>query len=418
MTPSQISYHLRHNGDLVVAFSLLGCLFRSYWTISVLTIFFSLSFLLAFPGIFRESISRYVNGFRSELFVYYNLKIVFSVLLLMLTLIHGDRLSTVETPLKGLFAAFIITLYVDRFRWQVLVYGAAAASIVSFVVGYHQVVFQLFERAQGDTNPIRFGMIALVLGSVCAVGLLHARGDRVLAIVASAGFLSGIAAALLSGSRGAIIALPFVLLLLAPVLWKRSRYAFMAAAIAVFLFVGALLAGNVGQMSSRIWIAYTSVAELVAGDSFGEDRSVGDRTKLMILSLELFRQSPIYGVGSHGWNRATEAMAQADDPNVQIGLAYNQAHNQFADDLAKGGLLRFIGGFAILFLPLYLFNRGEPFSDEKPGSEAALAGIVVSVSFIIFCLTESLMILSLPALIHVVLIFFLLGCFTQARSAE
>jgi hypothetical protein len=67
-----------------------------------------------------------------------------------------------------------------------------------------------------------------------------------------------------------------------------------------------------------------------------------------------------------------------------------------------------------LFLPLYLFLKCEPFAD-KEGSEFALAGVIVSMSFMIFCLSESLMILSLPTMVHAMLTLYLLAACDMAR---
>ena len=46
--------------------------------------------------------------------------------------------------------------------------------------------------------------------------------------ISLAGFLAGVAAAFMSGSRGALLALPVILLLLAPIVWRRSRRTFLA----------------------------------------------------------------------------------------------------------------------------------------------------------------------------------------------
>ena len=71
----------------------------------------------------------------------------------------------------------------------------------------------------------------------------------------------------------------------------------------------------------------------------------------------------------------------------------------------------------ILFLPLYLFLQREPFSGRK-GSEFALAGVVTCVSFMIFCLSKSLMILSITTTVHAIMVFFLLSaCDALRRDA-
>jgi O-antigen ligase len=160
--------------------------------------------------------------------------------------------------------------------------------------------------------------------------------------------------------------------------------------------------------------AYAQISALIGGGGKVADRSVGDRTKLLLLSYRLFQEEPLLGVGVKGWNAAVVALVDAPDPAERLSLPYNQAHNQYADDLAKGGIVRFLLSFLILFLPLYLFLKREPFSGQK-GSEFALAGVVTSVAFMIFCLSESLMLLSLTATVHTIMIFFLLKACDAAK---
>ena len=161
-------------------------------------------------------------------------------------------------------------------------------------------------------------------------------------------------------------------------------------------------------MSTRLLAGYTKIGELIHGRQSAIDGSVGDRTKLLLLSYRLFREAPLLGVGARGWSEGIARLAEAPDPKHRIGTPYNQAHNQYADDLAKGGIVRFLLGFLVLFLPLFLFFRCEPYS-EREGSEFALAGVVISAGFMIFCLTESLMILNVTNTVQTSLVFYLLG---------
>ena len=102
-------------------------------------------------------------------------------------------------------------------------------------------------------------------------------------------------------------------------------------------------------MSTRLAAAYTKIGELVDGRQSATDGSVGDRTKLLLLSYRLFREDPLLGVGMRGWNEAVARLAMAPDPSDRVTIPYNQAHNQYADDLAKGGIVRFLLGFLVLF---------------------------------------------------------------------
>jgi O-antigen ligase len=415
MRATTIYQDLRNNGDIAAAGALAGCLVYEHWTLGVLLAFLGLVILTSRFYSLWAAIRNYDRSFFASFKgKYYNTRFVYICLFFGLLLYHSDGLSGMETPLKGMFIAYVMALNTDRFRWPVLIYGCAAAAILALVFGMLQVGISAAERTGGGTNAIRFGMIALALGSVCAVGFLYERDSRGRAVLSLIGFLCGTGAAFASGSRGALLALPFILLLLAPVVWRRSKRAFVTVAVFLAIFAGGLLSTNVGQMATRIVTAYTNITLLL---TTGEAKhgSVGDRTKLLVLAYQLFREHPLLGVGAHGWNEAAIELARAPDKTERVGYPYNQAHNQYADDLAKGGIVRFVLGFLILFLPLYYFLKCEPFSGAA-GSEFALAGLVVSVAFMIFSLSESMMLLSLPTTVHAVLTFYLLGACDEERG--
>ena len=416
MNTAGIYNRLKANGDIFVAVSLSACLVWGSGWLGILLVFLGLLILTSRFRFLPESIKAYNRSFRkSSRGEYFNIRILYALLVPLVSLYHGDGLASAETPVKCLLLAYAI-LSMERFRWEVFICGVAAGAVIAAGSAIVDLGFHHALRPIGSANPIRFGMITLAFGAVSAVALLHAR-DRFMAAVSFAGALAGIAAAFMSGSRGALLAVPVILLLLAPVLWQRSRRIFLAVAVFLAMFATVMLAGNVGRTSTRIMTAYNQISALIAGDDKIADRSVGDRTKLLLLSYELFQEEPLLGVGVKRWKAAVAALANAPDPANRIALPYNQAHNQYADDLAKGGIVRFLLGFLILFMPLYLFLKHEPFSGQA-GSEFALAGVVTSVGFMIFCLSESLMILSLTATVHAIMIFFLLSaCDALRRDA-
>jgi O-antigen ligase len=416
MNATDIYNRLRANGDIFVAVSLSTCLVWRYGGLGILAVYLGLLVLASQFKFLWTTIKGYdrefVTSFHGE---YFNVILLFGLLVLFISLYHHDGISSVETPAKCLLLGYIV-MNIGKFRWETLIYGLAAGAIVAALFAVFDLAILHHARPGGATNPIRFGMIALAFGSVCAVGFLYAQ-DRLMAAISLAGFLAGIAAAFMSGSRGALLALPVILLLLAPIVWRRSRRAFLTVSVFLAVFATVLLVGNVGRMATRISAGYSNLSQLIAGGGKIADHSVGDRTKLLLLSYRLFLEEPLLGVGVKGWNAAVAELASAPDASERLALPYNQAHNQYADDLAKGGIVRFLLGFLVLFLPLYLFLKCEPFSGRR-GSELALGGVVTSVGFMIFCFSESLMILSLPATVYTVLIFYFLSGLDAVRRDE
>ena len=181
-----------------------------------------------------DTIKAYDRSFReASRGKYFNIRMLYAVLIPLISLYHGDGLSSGETPAKCVLLAYVDSEH-GEISLGVFICGVAAGAVIAAGSAMIDLGFHHALRPIGPINPIRFGMITLAFGAVSAVALLHAR-DRFMAAVALAGSLAGIAAAFMSGSRGALLALPVILLLLAPVLWRRSRRIFLT--VSVFLAV-------------------------------------------------------------------------------------------------------------------------------------------------------------------------------------
>jgi O-antigen ligase len=346
--------------------------------------------------------------------VVYNYNILAWIFLVILAYINQDEPNKVEVQFKYFGLAYIILLNMDEYPWEPLVLAACGAAFAAAMTGSFDLYFLNEMRTGGDTNPIRFGMLAAVFGAIAAVGFLSA-DQRLMRWLCAAGVLCGGAAAFYSGSRGALVAFPVIFVLLLPMIWRRSRVGLLGISTVVVVAFTLAFATDVGRVRSRTMSAYQYISQQMSGEQIGADRSFGDRTKLLQLSYRLFLEHPIVGVGAKGWNDAVAKLVRAPDPNDRVALPYNQAHNQYADDLAKGGIIRFAAGFLTLSLPLFFFLRCRPFSGRK-GSEFALAGVVTSVAYLIFCLSESLMLLGLTATVHSILVFYLLAACDAVRQ--
>jgi O-antigen ligase len=155
------------------------------------------------------------------------------------------------------------------------------------------------------------------------------------------------------------------------------------------------------------WRAADAMLERTAswpGKSEQKLNPVATRARLLELSVELFRQSPLTGVGNAGWTAAVDPLFLSD----RFAVRFSQAHNQFANDFAKGGLVRGLAGIAFILVPLLLFVRSKPLADRQE-SLPALLGLITCIGFAAFSLTESVMILNLPAAIYCILTFYLMA---------
>jgi O-antigen ligase len=399
-----------------------------------------------FDGTFRTS----DNGITCSIIILYSLVAILAIIY------HEDGGGRVELCLKMFLIGYFVFHYVKNYTSDAIFIGVAAGSILACGMALYEVGFLGLGRADGSTNAIRFGMIASLFSSLSLAGLLFAREALWFRVLTATGAVCGLAAAFLSGSRGAIIALPALLLPLVIRVWVRRRPAeilFLATfgllAICLVTFdVGALKLRAIaaldqlqfeqhafpekavpaapaapavpaisGEPAGPSETASPDAAEGSTDQAIATEQSVQARVQLLLTSLRLFRENPLLGAGDHGWAAEVWRQTQPNETGTAaLPVPFNQAHNQYANDLAKGGLVGALAGLALLAVPTLLFLRSKPFADGK-GSLAALAGLVTCLGFGVFCLTESVMSLSLTTSIYALLVCYLTGAKSAAEAS-
>jgi hypothetical protein len=403
-----IYHNGRRYGPVVVLLTLALSLVVDFGGVGFLGAFLAVCLLFSGGRSILDSIRNFDRVYRtSDSGRIYVLIVLYVAICLFLTLHHNDDFSEVETAIKLMVIAYTILFHFEKYDAGVVFVGAALGAIFAGGAAMYDHYFLSIDRAEGVTNPIRFGFIAALFGALSLIGLLFDRRSRAFAGLMATGALAGVVAAYLSGSMGTAIAILPMLLMILLRLWNRSKANMALAMLMVTAVLTGLVAMDIGSMRSRIALAVDSARTSYEKDSVLNDESVRLRVEMLRISRQLFRDNPFLGVGSRGWGAAVDIGAKVEDGNALLGQL-NQPHNQFANDLAKGGIVRGAAGLALLLLPLFLFMRHRPFSSD-PRTVPALAGLVTCVGFLTLGLTESLFILSLPACLYTVLLCFLMA---------
>lgn len=362
--------------------------------------------------------------------------IVYVLATILVTAYHIDNTREIETSLKLFLIGYFIFNCVEDFSLRAIFIGSAVGAIVACGYALYEVGFLGLERADGPTNAIRFGMIAILFSGLSLVGLLFAPGPRWFSILMTLGAFGGLLAGFLSGSRGAIIAIPALVLLLLPRIWRqpnKSAISFLALFVVSAMSLGMLDVGSLRlraiaaldhlqfEQDSPMEVAGSEQEAAMAGADSEQpvsmEESISARVQLLALSFQVFRENPVFGGGGGGWEREAFRRMQPNETGIVLPTHFNQAHNQYANDFARGGLVRGIAGLALLGVPMFLFFRSGPFSDRE-GSVAALAGLMTCVGFSVFCLTESVMSLSLPVSVYAVLVCYLMAAKSARQASE
>lgn len=396
------------DGNVSVFLTLALCLAVPFGGVGIVAVVSVLTIAASRFRMIGEALRLYIGPWlRSDAFAVNLLILVVMLVELGLVVYHGDGPDDLENQLKQYGMALAILLTIRRFPVGAVLWGAAMGCVLGAAIAFHDLFLLGLERAEGPTNAIRFGMLAALLSVFSLVGLLFGSRTTAARTFMAIGTCAGVFAVFASGSRGAVLAIPVMLLLLVPRLWCHSRFTALLAGLAFMLFSVALGLWQVNTIRSDLSNLAQAANAVVTGAEV-EERSAHNRMEMLILAGQLFRAYPIAGVGATGWDRAVADQIRTSGPDTALDEAFNQPHNQFANDFAKGGLLRGLGGLAMLLVPLFVFLKRHPF---RPGekSVAPLLGALTCVAYFAFCLTESVMDLSLTASIYSMLIFYLIA---------
>lgn len=279
---------------------------------------------------------------------------------------------------------------VPALRW-----GCAIGAIGAGLTALWEVLAKGLARADGYTNSIQFGNLALLLGVWSGVWALHADTPRQRA----AGWLGaalGLTASLASGSRGGWVTLPLLVLLglwLSPPLTRGGAHASMQRRGVRALGLTAALCALLVMLPPVQQRAELAAHEYLQQEQSVGESSVGLRLAFWQLAWTQGLAHPWVGVGQGDYEKAQRsAVARQEMPRHAV--LFNHAHNEWLDMFAKRGLLGVLALALFYAVPGGLFWRalrdtaGAATSATKARRAAALCGLIGVVGFLGFGMTQ------------------------------
>ena len=161
--------------------------------------------------------------------------------------------------------------------------------------------------------------------------------------------------------------------------------------------------------------ATAAISDIKQYQSGQRNTSVGLRFELWKVSREIFIKNPLLGVGKSGFISATQEMASLQVID-NMATHHSHAHNDFLDIIAKRGLLGLIMLFMIFIMPARLFIHALQHGNELQ-NRYGMAGIILTACFSIYCLTETMFLLTLPTTFYVFTIVVLSAFIVSAESS-
>lgn len=308
---------------------------------------------------------------------------------LIVETLHGKIVAnTLDSPVRFLLAAIVffgLRRIVDVMpKWIDLTFGVGA--IAAAILALYSTTDLLAARAESSfLNPIHFGDIALLLGSLSLVSIHWLSHDRPWIVALKVlGAVAGGYASWASQSRGGWIALPCLLAVWT--LWHKHPSSLSrrrGIALAAALLLASTFASQ--MVRDRFEEVRTDLISLAAGKP---DTSVGIRLELWKAAGKLIEERPVLGLGAHGYRDAMPAMAAAGTLTpLAADYGKGEVHNQILAYAVDYGLLGVLCILGVYLGPAYFFIRAARIREGHVQQRAALMGLMTAVAFAIFGLT-------------------------------
>lgn len=327
-----------------------------------------------------------------EDYVFMSALLVYFLAQCLVNLIHGEDISEFDLATRFLAGALVL-VFTRRYivSFGVFFFAVALGSVATGLLALYQMVQGTGGRVTSFDNPIHYGNGALALALVCSAGLVwsvQARNRVLWSLLLLAGFVLGLYASLMSGTRSGWVAAPVIVAVFAYTFFpsfQRHKVAVLIAA-ALLLLVTVIIV-QVESVTQR-----TAVAVEEFQDYFAEGRnytSVGLRLDMWKSGLTAFSDNPLVGVGPSGYDVVEQKLIEQGQ--VHPGIApFRHLHNQYIDAMAKGGIVGLAAYLYLLLAPFILFMRRVHSSDQVTRA-LALGGALFISTHAVVNLTQSML---------------------------
>ncbi len=264
------------------------------------------------------------------------------------------------------------------FLWGLLATGPILAGIAIYSVHVNGLA-----RACLGYNAIVFGDMAMLNSLLIGAALVTGRLDGWGKFIGIIAMLASLYASILSGTRGAWLALPFVLFLFFCLLRKHVAWKQIGVFVTVLtVLIFALPNNHVNTGMIRIG---KGIEQFITGEKL--NTSEGERIMIWQIALSVWQENPLLGTGIGDFKHETKSRIEKGLTNLMDN--YGHAHNIYLDALATTGLL----GFSALLVAFFLLPGRILLSiglewPRKQSNFPVLAGMTLLICFAVFGLTE------------------------------
>lgn len=300
-----------------------------------------------------------------------------------LTIFDGDSMRYFRGGSRIILCALLYialrNLNIDRHKSRTyLEWGVIVGTTGAFLLALFQYFIEGRPRVDGFLYSINFGFLSCSLTLLAFCLAKHSARKTILYVT----FILGCFATLLTMTRGAILAIP-LLIILAQLLYARSlkiKKIVLALLAGISLCTGLYLGSS--AIKQRVDYTTQEFSHIAEGD-IAAASSTGGRIQLWIAATEAFKHRPLIGSTHKEREAQIRQLYQSGRLTAwTLGVPRGHAHSQYFDMLASGGVFGIAGILFMLFVPLGYFIR------HARHSEYASIGAVFVSGFCLFGITE------------------------------
>ncbi len=269
---------------------------------------------------------------------------------------------------------------VDLYKY--LIVGVIISGPAFFAFAFYSWNINPNLRASSGYNPILYGDAAIMNAGIMAAWLLTCKKSVFIKVIVGVSILCALYAAVMSGARGAWIALPAYIVVLSYYSIKsgviKFRYIALVTTV-IILLIAVIPEKNI--IVQRYDLAVTQAEQYAEGGNVAT--SVGIRLTMWAIAIDVWKEYPLLGTGLGDFDDELRELKNKEKyPKAKI---FGDSHNVYFQTLATTGLIGFLAFImATIIMPLRFLSGSRDRINSKK-----LAGVIVIVSFAVFGLTWS-----------------------------
>lgn len=293
-----------------------------------------------------------------------------------------------------------------RMRWVWNGFSLTAIVLGVVCIVQHDVlgISRAYGLNGGDWGAIEFAMFLLVLSLIALVQVLHMCGSRAERVLHAAATVLGMYGALLTQSRGPLLAfVPVFLLLLIGYARRTGHW------LRTLLLVGAVVCGGVMAALSVHGVVldrFAAVGSEVASYDHRTDAkgAVRERIEMWRTAGHAIAAHPLAGVGIDQFGTFVRQQVASGHANPVIAK-YDHPHSEYLEAAAAGGIPGLLVLLMLFGIPLVYFNRHAHHADPAVMIPASV-GLATVAMYALCAFSDNVFYRAMP---HSLYFFLVLG---------